>query len=199
MACGLEAESHWAVICLLPAARHVEQAVDALALDQALDHRCGRHAINVADHAAELDAAVVQHLVQPVDLGAVHVGELAPVARDQAQLAQILGRDEAGANQAKTGQHGQPLRIAHVGLAPGSMFNKVGVDDPGRNAGVLQVRMHALPVDAGALMTTSSTRSSLSQAARARQSRRKPPNSRLVCSITPSGCSTTTVTTCSMR
>ena len=37
MACGLEAESHSAVICLLPAARHVEQAVDALALDQALD------------------------------------------------------------------------------------------------------------------------------------------------------------------
>ena len=27
---------------------------------------------------------------------------------------------------------------------------EVRVDDPGRNAGVLQVRMHALPVDAGA-------------------------------------------------
>jgi len=48
-------------------------------------------------------------------------------------------------------------------------------------------------------MTTSSTSSSASQAASARQSRLKPPNSRLCLTIEPSGCSIRAVTTCSMR
>ena len=91
--------------------------LSAAPFDQRADHGPGRHAIDVADHAAELDAAVVEHLVQPVDLGAVHVGELAPVARDQAQFAQALGRDQAGANQAEARQHGQPFGVGHVGLA----------------------------------------------------------------------------------
>ena len=45
-----------------------------------LDHRAGGHTQTAADHAAELDAAVIEHLVQPVDRSAVQVGELAPVA-----------------------------------------------------------------------------------------------------------------------
>jgi hypothetical protein len=144
--CGLQVVA----LELERAARQAEQAGDVLALDQTLDHRRGGHAVEVADHAAEFDAGVVEHLVQPVELGAVHVGELAPIARDQAQLGQVLRRNEAGAHQAEAGQHGQPLRIAHVGLAPGHMLDEMRVDDPGRDAGVLQVRVHALPVDAGA-------------------------------------------------
>ena len=103
------------------AARHVEQAGDVTALDQTLDHRAGRHPVDVADHAAELDAAVVEHFVQPVDLRAVHIGELAAVTRDQTQLAQVLRGNKAGPNQAEAGQHGEPLRIVHVGLAAGYM------------------------------------------------------------------------------
>ena len=72
-------------------------------------------------------------------------------ARDQAQLAQILRGYETAAHQAEAGQHGQPLRVEHVGLAPGHMLDEMGVDDPSLNAGILQVGVHALPVDAGAL------------------------------------------------
>jgi hypothetical protein len=50
------------------AACQAEHVLDRLALDQGADHGPGRHAVGVADHAAELDAAVVQDLVQPVDL-----------------------------------------------------------------------------------------------------------------------------------
>jgi hypothetical protein len=48
-------------------------------------------------------------------------------------------------------------------------------------------------------ITTSSTSSSLSHAARARQSRRNSPNTRVWRCIESSGCSIKTVTTCSMR
>ena len=74
--------------------------------------------LNVADHAAEFDTGVVEHLVQPVDLGIVHMGEHAAVARDQTQLAQVLQWNEAGANQAETGQ---PLatRFGHPSLVAG--------------------------------------------------------------------------------
>jgi len=89
--------------------------------------------------------------VQPVDLAGAHRTQLAPVARDQAQFAQVLRGDEARAHQAEARQHGQPLAVGHVGLAPGDVLDHVGVDDPGRDAGVLQMGVHALPVDAGAL------------------------------------------------
>ena len=97
------------------AACHVEQAGDVAALDQALDHLGGAHAKDIADHAAEFDAGVVEHFVQPVDLRAVHMGQLAAVARDKGQFTQILRGNEAGANQTEAGQHGEPLRIAHIG------------------------------------------------------------------------------------
>ena len=136
---------------LQASARHAEQLLDVLLFDQALDHRAGAHAVDVADHRAKLDAAVVQDLVQPIDLAGAHRTELAPIARDQAQLAQVLRRDEAAAHEAEARQHGQPLGVGHVGLAPGHVLDEVRVDDPGPDAGALQVREHALPVDAGAL------------------------------------------------
>ena len=89
--------------------------------------------------------------MQPVDLAGAHRTQLAPVAREQAQFAQILGRDEAGPEHAESGQDGQPLAVGHVGLATGHVLDPVRVDDPGGDAGVLQVGVHALPVDAGAL------------------------------------------------
>ena len=68
------------------AARQIEQAVDAVALDQAFDHRAGGYPVEVTDHATEFDAGVIEHLVQPVDLGAVHLGCLlytSPSPRDR--------------------------------------------------------------------------------------------------------------------
>ena len=42
------------------AVRQCQQLLDRFALDQSTDHRSGRDAVDVADHAAEFDAPVVQ-------------------------------------------------------------------------------------------------------------------------------------------
>ena len=56
------------------AARVRQQHRRALPLDQALNHRPGANAVDVADHRSELDARVVEHLVQPVEL-AGHIAD----------------------------------------------------------------------------------------------------------------------------
>ena len=53
-----------------------EQWRQRLALDQAADHGAGRVAVDVADHGAELDAAIVKHLVQPVEFAGARRREL---------------------------------------------------------------------------------------------------------------------------
>ncbi len=72
---------------------------------------------DVADHRAEFDAGVVEQFVQAVDPTGAHGAELAAIPGDQAQLAQVLWGDEAATYQAEAGQHGEPLRVGHVGLA----------------------------------------------------------------------------------
>ncbi len=46
---------------------------------------------------------------------------------------------------------GQPFRIGNVGLTPGHVLDVAGIDHPGRNAGRLQMREDALPVNPRAL------------------------------------------------
>ena len=77
--------------------------------------------------------------------------ELAPVARDQAQLAQVLRRDEAARTRPKRASTASHSLSAMSVLRPGTCLIDVRVDHPGGDAGALQVGVHALPVDAGAL------------------------------------------------
>jgi len=58
---------------------------------------------------------------------------------------------DGAAHPAEARQHGQPFRVEHVGLAAGHMLDEVVIDHSRRDAGILQVGEHALPVDAGAL------------------------------------------------
>ena len=48
-------------------------------------------------------------------------------------------------------QHGQPVRIGHVGLAPGHVFDVPGVDHPRSDTLGLQRSVRALPVNARTL------------------------------------------------
>ncbi len=82
-------------LALQGAARMAEQHRRGLTLDQAAHHGAGRNAMDVGHHGAEL----------------------VPVACDQAQFAQVLGRDEAAAYQTEAGQDGQSLGVEHVGPA----------------------------------------------------------------------------------
>ena len=72
------------------AVRQREQLLDRLALDQAADHRAGRDAVDVADHAAEFDAPVIEYLVQPVDFAGArqHEKQARRSARQPARRSQ---------------------------------------------------------------------------------------------------------------
>ena len=91
-----------------------------------------------ATRPAQLDAGVVQELVQPAGFRRPHGFELAPVATDQAQFAQVLGWNEAGADQAVAAQLGQPFAVGDIGLAAGDVLDMVGVDHPDAQAGFFQ-------------------------------------------------------------
>jgi len=107
--------------------------------------------VNVRDQHIEPDARIGEQFVQPVLLGGQHATELLPLARNQAQVADVGLRDERGSKQARSRQGGEPLRIGHIGLAPRHGFDVTGVDNPGGNAHALQGCVWALPVNAGAL------------------------------------------------
>ena len=64
-------------LALQGAAGMAEQHRFRLTFDQAAHHGTGRHAVDVADHRTELDARIVQHLVQPVDLAGADAAKLA--------------------------------------------------------------------------------------------------------------------------
>ena len=114
------------------------------------EHLVGRLTLQVADHHAEANAAIGQHLVQAVLLGRQLSDQFLPLPRDQAQLAQFRGRHERPAQQSGTRQGGQLLRIADVGLAPGDILDVPGIDDLRAYADRLQRGIQTLPVDAGA-------------------------------------------------
>jgi hypothetical protein len=119
--------------------------------DQPFDHLAGAHAVDIGDDAAQPDAGIVQELVQAVLFPRQARRQFAPVARDHTKLAQVLGRNEAAAQQPEPRQLRQPFRILHVGLAAGDIPDMEGIDHQGRNSGRFKMREHALPINAGAL------------------------------------------------
>lgn len=149
---------------------------DGLAGDEALDHGTGGNTIDVGDDGTELDAGIVEDLVQAILFAGVHLAELLPVAGNQPQFTQILGRNEAGTDQAETAQLGPPLRIGDIGLATGDIFHMPGVDHMGRNTGGFQCRINTFPIDAGAFQDDQFDIQRCNQATSARTSRWKPVN-----------------------
>ncbi len=90
---------------------------------QRVEHRATRDTEDVGGDAVELDPGVLQRLVQPVGL-ALALGDLRlaiPGQRPQPALG--LGRHEAAAQQAGLHQLTKPLRVRHVGLAPGHVLD----------------------------------------------------------------------------
>jgi hypothetical protein len=92
-------------------------AADRSALNERVEHRPPALAEDVGRDAVELDAGVLQRLVQPLRF-TFALGDLrAPIPRQQPQIPDRLGRHEARAQQARLGQPAQPRRIADIGLA----------------------------------------------------------------------------------
>ena len=118
------------------------------AVDQRGEHRPAGFAEQVGGDAVELDAGVLEQLVQSSGF-ALAVADLGfAVAGEVPQRADRLGWDQARAQQPGFGQAAQPLRVGHVGLAAGDLLDVAGVDEDAFEP-VLQDRPDRLPVDAG--------------------------------------------------
>jgi hypothetical protein len=95
--------------------------------DKSFDQGTRRDAVDVRGHPAELDTGVVEPFVQTVLLRGEPAPEFGAVARDQRQFAQILGRNEARTQPSKARQGREPLRVGHIGLAPGHVLYMPGM------------------------------------------------------------------------
>ncbi len=100
----------------------VWQLRNGSSFDQTFDHGPGGHAIDVRHDGAEFDPGVVEQLVQAVLFPSQGLGQFLAVARHQAQLPQVLGRNEARFNQTEPPPLGQPFRVGEVGLATPGTF-----------------------------------------------------------------------------
>ncbi len=118
--------------------------------DQGVQHRPPRGAEDVAGDAVELDARVLEGLVQAVGLAGA-LGDLRlAVAGQLAQRALRFGRHEAAAQQASLLQLGQPGGVADVGLAARHLLDVARVDQQQLEV-ILEDVPDRLPVDAGGL------------------------------------------------
>jgi hypothetical protein len=96
----------------------------AFAGDQGLQHRPARDAQDVSGDRVQLDAGVLQGLLDPLALGAMGLDEPLAVAGQIPQLADRRRWHEAAAQQPTLQQLAQPGGITDIGLAAGQ--------DPGR-------------------------------------------------------------------
>ncbi len=118
--------------------------------DDRLDHGAGRFAVEIADHHPEPNAAVGEHLVQPILLGCQLADQFLPLASDQAQFPQFGRRHKRASQQSCACQHRQPVGVPDIGLASGNVLDVPGIDHLRPNTRCLQRCIRTLPVNAGA-------------------------------------------------
>jgi hypothetical protein len=76
---------------------------------------------NVCGHAGQLHVAGLQQLLDAIRLVGSLLDQRLAIARQFAQLADLLGRDKAGAEQSQLQQLRDPLRVLEVGLPAGTL------------------------------------------------------------------------------
>jgi hypothetical protein len=77
-----------------------------------------RLAQDIGGHIPQLDVGIFEDLLEPIDHARPIFDQTGAMPRECAQFALLDGWDEAGGEQAMLHQVGDPLRIAHIGLAP---------------------------------------------------------------------------------
>jgi hypothetical protein len=121
-----------------------------LAVDDGLQHRTPALAQDVAEHDAEPEVGVFEHLVDALHVSAPLAHELLARAGERAQLLHRHRRHEAGADQAVRQQVRKPHRVVDVGLAPGHVLHVRGVGQHQLEV-AFQHMPYRLPVHAGGL------------------------------------------------
>ena len=124
----------------------------ALPGDQRLDHGPTGDAHDVGRHGGELDQGVLEQLLHPLLVPGAFLGQVGPQAGVVAQLADLGGWDERGAQHAPLVELGQPHRVQLVGLgAARDLLDVAGVDQPHRQPRGLQQVDERPPVVRGGL------------------------------------------------
>jgi hypothetical protein len=100
----------------------------AFAGDQGAQHRPTRDAQHVGGDRAQLDAGVLQRLLDPLALGTVGLDQPLAVADKIPQLPDLRRGHEAAPQQPTLQQLSKPGRIADVGLAAGQNLDVARVD-----------------------------------------------------------------------
>src|SRR3954463_4968199 len=85
--------------------------------DQRVEHVAARLAHHVRSDAVELDAGVLQGLVQSVDLAGALLDLRLAIPSEISELPVRLPRHEAGFKRAGFGEPAQPRGVRDVGLA----------------------------------------------------------------------------------
>ena len=120
------------------------------ARDQRHEHGASRSSQDVRRHRGQLDARILEHLVEALRLAGPLFDNAASIAGQLSDLSDLRRRDEAGPHQAVLGQLADPLGVAHVGLAPRHVAHVAGVQEPAIELLFEQVQ-DRLPIDAGGL------------------------------------------------
>jgi len=118
------------------------------AADQRVEHPPCGHAEHLRGDRRELDAGVLQGLLDALDLAAAFLDLGLAVADHVAQLALRTRRHEALTDEAVLDQLAAPLGVLDVALAPGNVTQVTGVVEPALELVLEQVEDRA-PVDAG--------------------------------------------------
>jgi hypothetical protein len=118
--------------------------------DQRLEHPPAGGTEHPAGDRGELDAGVLEHLVQPLHLADTVVDLRLAVASQIAQLADRARRHEARPHEPVFEQLADPLGIGDIGLAAGNVAQMLGVQKP-TLAVLLEQVEDRLPVGAGRL------------------------------------------------
>jgi len=95
---------------------------------QCHQHRATRYTQRVGGHAGELDAGVLQNLVQPIGGSRALFGQALAITGEVAQFTNRRWRYKAAAQQSVLEQLCQPRAVSDVGLASGHLLEVGGVD-----------------------------------------------------------------------
>jgi hypothetical protein len=133
----------------LAVAKFGEHGRVALAGEDGVEHAQAADSVELGENVVQ---AHIHQVERPLPLANVRGGHLEVIlaqAVEAAPLADGLGWDEAGTQQAVAVEHGVPLAVAHVALAPREVARVRAMEEGDLEARALEQVVDGNPVHAG--------------------------------------------------
>jgi len=143
---------------LLPLAfedHHIAQFAEghgvALPAENGFDHPQAADAMNLADHGVEAHIHQVQRPLHVLNVRGPNRQMIVAQPVKAAQLANLIGRDEAGCEQPVAVEHGMPLAVQYIALAPGHVAGMRAIEYGDLQALALKQIVDRDPINTGRL------------------------------------------------